>query len=289
VRGGEQRAPRAADGGRADGCGDRPTEIEEITGCQTDRNQASTSEQSVTDEDLLALLRAIDAGDDRSGQLDSSGVARRLGWSAAATAASLGDAKSSMLIWGIRVGGTPAPCFEDLEVTVQGRRLLTAAAPTRRHALTGGTASAGEELLAAPTSRLRRSRGRSGWRSDRGARPARIVAVGVAHREVVAAASGVDHDDVGGAQPEVGTGGVVDEDVVTAAQRVPLEAQHHDGTRFEGSSTSLQGAHSHQPSRRSPGSTSTGKSSRQRQQRRLVRSGVAAADATLVRDDTTSS
>lgn len=85
----------------------------------------------MTDDDLLALLRAIDAGEGGSGSLDSSGVARRLGWTAATTAESLGDAKSSMLIWGIRVGGNPAPCFEDLELTVQGRRLLTAAADRR--------------------------------------------------------------------------------------------------------------------------------------------------------------
>jgi hypothetical protein len=83
----------------------------------------------VTAEELLALLRVIDAGEGGSSSLDNSGVARRLGWTAAVTAASLGDAKASMLIWGIRVGGTPAPCFEDLELTVQGRRMLSAAGP----------------------------------------------------------------------------------------------------------------------------------------------------------------
>jgi hypothetical protein len=77
----------------------------------------------MTDDDLLTMLRAIDAGDTASGPLDSSGVARRLGWTAATTATSLSDAKASMLIWGIRVGGTS---YEDLELTVQGRRLLTA-------------------------------------------------------------------------------------------------------------------------------------------------------------------
>jgi hypothetical protein len=81
----------------------------------------------VTDDELLALLRAIDAGA-ADGSLDSAGLARRLGWTAAATAASLDVAKSGMLVWGIRVGGTPAPCFEELELTVQGRRMLTAAA-----------------------------------------------------------------------------------------------------------------------------------------------------------------
>jgi hypothetical protein len=81
----------------------------------------------MSDDDLLTMLRAIDAGDAGSGPLDSSGVARRLGWTAATTASSLSDAKASMLIWGIRVGGTS---YEDIELTVQGRRLLTASRAT---------------------------------------------------------------------------------------------------------------------------------------------------------------
>jgi hypothetical protein len=83
----------------------------------------------VTAEELLALLRVIDSGAGGTSSLDNAAVARRLGWTAAVTAASLGEAKAGMLIWGIRVGGTPAPCFEDLELTVQGRRMLSAAAP----------------------------------------------------------------------------------------------------------------------------------------------------------------
>ena len=43
------------------------------------------------------------------------------------TAASLGEAKARLLIWGMRIGGTPAPRFDDIELTVQGRRLLLAA------------------------------------------------------------------------------------------------------------------------------------------------------------------
>jgi hypothetical protein len=39
-----------------------------------------------------------------------------------------------LLIWGMRVGGVPGPQFEDIELTVQGRRLLLAShgAPDRR-------------------------------------------------------------------------------------------------------------------------------------------------------------
>jgi hypothetical protein len=79
------------------------------------------------DDQLVRMLRKIGDGDTKSGQLDSAALARRLGWTAARTAAALGAAKGSLLIWGIRVGGTPGPCFEELELTVQGRRLLAAA------------------------------------------------------------------------------------------------------------------------------------------------------------------
>jgi hypothetical protein len=72
---------------------------------------------------MLAMLRAIDDRDEEGDLLDSSTLARRLGWTDATTTSSLGDAKAHLLIWGIRVG----PGFEDLELTVQGRRLLKAA------------------------------------------------------------------------------------------------------------------------------------------------------------------
>jgi hypothetical protein len=84
----------------------------------SDPHRLAARRIDVTDDDLLTMLRAIDAA---SGPLDSSSVARRLGWTAATTASSLSDAKASMLVWGIRVGGTS---YEDIELTVQGRRLL---------------------------------------------------------------------------------------------------------------------------------------------------------------------
>jgi hypothetical protein len=79
---------------------------------------------SAPDQELLAMLRVIDDSDAQSDSLDSLGVSRRLGWTDTVTALSLDEAKTRLLIWGMRVGGTPAPRFEDIELTVQGRRLL---------------------------------------------------------------------------------------------------------------------------------------------------------------------
>ena len=77
-------------------------------------------------EDQLVMLRTIGDRDPAAGQLDSATLARRLGWTATRTAEVLAAAKGCLLIWGIRVGGAPAPSFEEIELTVQGRRLLTA-------------------------------------------------------------------------------------------------------------------------------------------------------------------
>jgi hypothetical protein len=87
----------------------------------------SLEEIAVPDDGLLDMLRVIGDSTARSDQLDSRDVSRRLGWSDAVTASSLADARARLLIWGMRVGGTPAPRFEDIELTVQGRRLLLAA------------------------------------------------------------------------------------------------------------------------------------------------------------------
>jgi hypothetical protein len=91
---------------------------------------------TMSDEDLLAMLRAIGRGG--SDPLDSRAVSRRLGWTDAMTASSLDDAKGRLLVWGIRVGGRPGPRFEDIELTVQGRRRILAAdvdATQRREAV----------------------------------------------------------------------------------------------------------------------------------------------------------
>ena len=83
-------------------------------------------DEPATDDHLAAMLRIIGDRDAANVQLDSAALGRRLGWTAGMTAAALAVAKGRLLILGIRVGGTPAPCFEDIELTVQGRRFLTA-------------------------------------------------------------------------------------------------------------------------------------------------------------------
>jgi hypothetical protein len=82
---------------------------------------------AATDAQFVEMLRTIGERDPTAGQLDSRTLGDSLGWTAARTADSLGTAKARLLIWGIRVGGNPAPCFEEIELTVQGRRFLAAA------------------------------------------------------------------------------------------------------------------------------------------------------------------
>jgi hypothetical protein len=86
-----------------------------------------TGAAGTKEDQLVAMLRSIDGRDATADQLDSATLGRCLGWTAARTAASLDAAKAQLLIWGIRVGGTPGPCFEEIELTVQGRRFLIAA------------------------------------------------------------------------------------------------------------------------------------------------------------------
>lgn len=81
-----------------------------------------------SEEHLIVMLRSIGERGDAAESLDSAALGQCLGWPAARTAAALKVAKDRLLIWGIRTGGTPAPCFEDIELTVQGRRLIRAAA-----------------------------------------------------------------------------------------------------------------------------------------------------------------
>jgi hypothetical protein len=79
---------------------------------------------AATNDELVAMLRTISERDVSGQQVDSRSLGRSLGWTAAQTADSLVAAKARLLIWGIRVGGNPGPCFEDIELTVQGRRFL---------------------------------------------------------------------------------------------------------------------------------------------------------------------
>lgn len=74
---------------------------------------------------MAELLAAIEAGDTAGRPLSNDLLVERLGWGAERVAELLGEAREQMLIWGQRGYGTPAPRFEALELTVQGRRWLT--------------------------------------------------------------------------------------------------------------------------------------------------------------------
>jgi hypothetical protein len=56
-------------------------------------------------------------------------LAASLGWDLEHVAEALGMAKQQSLIWGQRGGHKPGPWFSELEVTVQGDRLLRANGP----------------------------------------------------------------------------------------------------------------------------------------------------------------
>ena len=101
---------------------------EAIAAAQRATTHEASIERPMSEECLVVMLRTIDDCAAGAGQLDSAALSRSLGWTAARTAASLDEAKGRLLVWAIRVGGSPAPCFEDIELTVQGRRLLRAAA-----------------------------------------------------------------------------------------------------------------------------------------------------------------
>jgi hypothetical protein len=73
---------------------------------------------------MFLMLGVVQAGDDANALVDNAMIARRLGWDLTMVAAVLQQAKDESLIWGRRSGEKPAPWYTDLEVTVQGRRLL---------------------------------------------------------------------------------------------------------------------------------------------------------------------
>ncbi len=78
------------------------------------------------DDDLsmFLLLGVVQAGEDADALVDNAIIARRLGWDLTKVSAALQQAKDRALIWGRRTGDKPAPWYTELEVTVQGRRLL---------------------------------------------------------------------------------------------------------------------------------------------------------------------
>ncbi|HEX2782404.1 MAG TPA: hypothetical protein VHN36_02385 [Ilumatobacteraceae bacterium] len=73
---------------------------------------------------MVLLLGVILKGDDSGAPVDNSILAAKLGWDLEAVASCLHEAKERSLVWGQRSGDKPAPWYKELEITVQGRRLL---------------------------------------------------------------------------------------------------------------------------------------------------------------------
>lgn len=76
------------------------------------------------DVQMAKLLGVVLKGDDSGAPVDNSIIAARLGWDLEAVATCLLEAKERSLVWGQRSGDKPAPWYKELEITVQGRRLL---------------------------------------------------------------------------------------------------------------------------------------------------------------------
>lgn len=81
-------------------------------------------DQQPNDQHMVALLGVVLSGDDSGAPVDNSIIAARLGWNLETVATCLNEAKERSLVWGQRSGDKPAPWFKELEITVQGRRLL---------------------------------------------------------------------------------------------------------------------------------------------------------------------
>lgn len=73
---------------------------------------------------MVELLGVVQAGDEADALVDNAIIAERLGWDLEAVSSCLHEAKERSLVWGRRSGEKPAPWFNELEITVQGRRLL---------------------------------------------------------------------------------------------------------------------------------------------------------------------
>lgn len=73
---------------------------------------------------MVQLLGVVLNGDDSGAPVDNSILAAKLGWDLEAVASCLHEAKERSLVWGQRSGDKPAPWYKELEITVQGRRLL---------------------------------------------------------------------------------------------------------------------------------------------------------------------
>ena len=81
-------------------------------------------DQASDDRQMVQLLAVVLGGDDSGTPVDNAIIAKRLGWKLEVVASCLNEAKERSLVWGQRSGDKPAPWFKELEITVQGRRLL---------------------------------------------------------------------------------------------------------------------------------------------------------------------
>jgi hypothetical protein len=81
-------------------------------------------DQTTDDLQMVQLLAVVLGGDDSGTPVDNSIIAKRLGWNLEVVAKLLNEAKERSLVWGQRSGDKPAPWFKELEITVQGRRLV---------------------------------------------------------------------------------------------------------------------------------------------------------------------
>jgi hypothetical protein len=81
-------------------------------------------DQQTDDLKMVQLLAVVLGGDDSGTPVDNAIIAKRLGWDLEVVAKLLNEAKERSLVWGQRSGDKPAPWFKELEITVQGRRLV---------------------------------------------------------------------------------------------------------------------------------------------------------------------
>lgn len=96
------------------------------------------------DDRILELLDAVREGDESGRPMSSGLLVEHLGWTAVEVAESLDTARARLWIWGLRGSGNPRPQFDELELTVQGRRLLETRPNNRRQAGTRSTPIAGD-------------------------------------------------------------------------------------------------------------------------------------------------
>jgi hypothetical protein len=80
-----------------------------------------------TEEEMARLLHAVKDGDQAGAPVDNEILSTVLKVPLASIASCLQEAKERSFVWGVRSGRQPGPWYEELEVTVQGLRFLTAA------------------------------------------------------------------------------------------------------------------------------------------------------------------